>query len=96
MEIEMKEDDSSFIRKTKLEHKIQIEDKKLDNEWVCCSNTKLDKRCLKFFSQVMFGLIIIGFSIYKLSITEECGEQHLYIGLLSPTIGVFLPSPSFK
>ena len=64
--------------------------------WRCCSNSQVDRRCITYITQVTFGIIMIGFCIFKLSTTNECNETNLYVGLLGSTIGVFLPHPNYK
>ena len=63
---------------------------KNNNRWESCCFI-IDRRVLIFTSQLLIGLIIISFCIYKLSVNDE--NPALYYGLLTFIIGVFLPSP---
>lgn len=76
-----------------LEHKI-------NNEYsVCCAKQKTDRRLLSFMAQFTFSGMIILFSIYQLSITNNCpckdtNFNSFYASMLMTTVGIWLPSPS--
>ena len=69
---------------------VNLLDRDNSNRWESCCFI-IDRRVLIFVSQLLIGLIIIGFCIYKLSANDE--NPALYYGLLTFIIGVFLPSP---
>jgi hypothetical protein len=76
------------------ETKIKIEDKKYDNTWKSACFT-LDRRAIRFFTQLFIGLVIIFFCIFKLMDENlSCESSNTYISLLSTTIAIFLPSPT--
>jgi hypothetical protein len=77
------------------EHRIEIENKEMENNWMCMSR-KFDKRCINYISQISIGLVVIFFSMYKLSTSKDCNEQSVYFSLLSGTVGFFMPSPSIS
>jgi hypothetical protein len=81
-------------RRKTLNHQFEVENKVLETQWTCCSNSKIDKRCVSYFTQVIFGMVIVAFSIFKLSTGD--GDDPLYVGLLSSTIGIFLPTPKIN
>jgi hypothetical protein len=87
--------DNSEMRKRELEHRIDLEEKAADNIWQA-SCLKLDRRCLIFVNQVMFGLILCFFCMYKLSRDMSTEEQMVYLSLLSTITAIFLPSPNIK
>ena len=83
------------LQRRKLEHKIEIENKEQENVWQA-SCIKLDRRCLIFCNQVLFGLILTIFCMIKLTSDISTEEQMVYLSLLSTVTGIFLPSPSIK
>ena len=85
----------SDMQRRQLEHKIEIENKEQENVWQA-SCIKLDRRCLIFCNQVLFGLILTGFCMTKLTRELSTEEQMVYLSLLSTVTGIFLPSPSIK
>ena len=92
-----------------LEHDIEVEDKRLglelrreevelDNVYRSCCLI-IDRRAVLFFSQLSFSIFILGFSAWRLSrnaADEDCGRQHLYVGLLTLILGWWAPAPSIK
>ena len=68
---------------------VNLLDRDNSNRWESCCFI-IDRRVLIFASQLLIGLIIISFCIYKLSVNDE--NPALYYGLLTFIIGVFLPS----
>ena len=83
------------LQRRQLEHKIEIENKEQENVWQA-SCIKLDRRCLIFCNQVLFGLILTIFCMIKLTRDISTEEQMVYLSLLSTVTGIFLPSPSIK
>ena len=83
------------LQRRQLEHKIEIENKEQENVWQA-SCLKLDRRCLIFCNQVLFGLILTIFCMIKLTRDISTEEQMVYLSLLSTVTGIFLPSPSIK
>lgn len=68
-----------------------MDDQQPDN-WACCSIRNKDE--VKYFTQVIFGLIIIAFSMFQ--IIQNTDDKHLFINILSTTFGLFLPAPSIR
>jgi hypothetical protein len=83
------------LKRRKLDHIIDLENKQADNIWQA-SCIKLDRRCLIFCNQVLFGLILTIFCMMKLTRELSTEEQMVYLSLLSTVTGIFLPSPSIK
>jgi hypothetical protein len=81
------------IRQRRIEHQIELEDKKYDDHWQSCCMT-IDRRATRYFSQLSIALLVITFSIVQLVRNESCESQALYSGLLMTVIGIMLPSPS--
>lgn len=77
------------------QHKIEIQDRQLANEWKSCC-LRMDKNAVRFFTQLAISMCIIGLCIAQLVRLKDCGSQHAYIGLLTLIIGVWLPSPSMN
>jgi hypothetical protein len=85
------------------ENRILIEaaesDHKINNEYsLCCCKNKTDRRLLSFMAQFTFSGIIILFSIYQLSKTNNCpcsdnNFNNFYTSILMTTVGIWLPSP---
>tara|TARA_R110000803_G_scaffold172626_1_gene235467 strand:+ start:210 stop:482 length:273 start_codon:yes stop_codon:yes gene_type:complete len=58
--------------------------------WDCCSGSKIDKRAVKFFSQLTISLIVIIFSLYQLY--RETNTD-IYLSLLTMILGIFIDAP---
>jgi hypothetical protein len=88
--------------KIMIEPPIQQKNKNNNNEflehyiWRSCCGMKLDKRVVVFTSQFIIALMIVIFSLFQLSISNDCNHNQLYTGLLTMIVGIFLPSPRVK
>lgn len=61
-------------------------------QWsMCCS--KSSSTFVKYIVQVIIALIILIFSIIKLSINSN-EDKAIYISLISTILGLFIPAPS--
>ena len=60
----------------------------------CCG--KLDRGFITFSVSVLFSLILTSFSIYQIVHLETAEEKQIYIGLLSGTTALYVPSPSWS
>lgn len=70
------------------------EKEKEENEWKSCC-FKADRKAIKYFTQVFFGVVVIGFSMLQLNKDDVSKEKEIiYFSLLSSTVAMFLPSPS--
>lgn len=79
------------------EKKLELEERKNDQTWSCCTKRSTDARLLEFIVKVGFGCSIIFFCMAQLLDKDlSCESSAVYIGLLSSTLGVFLPAPSLK
>jgi len=58
--------------------------------WDCCSGSRLDKRAVKFFSQLTISLIVIIFSLYQLY--KETNTD-IYLSLLTMILGLYVDAP---
>jgi len=59
----------------------------------CCCNSKTDKNLLRFIVQASLSLCSISLCMTKLMILTSNEEASLYIGLLTGTLGLWMPSP---
>ena len=83
------------MNKVRFKHNIEMEDKKYDDTWESCC-VKMDKRAIRFFTQLGISVGIISLCIVQLLRLSDCSSQHAYIGLLTLLIGIWLPSPSMN
>ena len=60
----------------------------------CCG--KIDRSFISFSVSVLFSLIVVGFSMYQVVNLETAEERTVYIGLLSGTTALYVPSPSWS
>ena len=60
----------------------------------CCSGSRVPKSEIVYFCQVFLILCIVIVSIYNL--TNQQGDQQLWVALLSSCMGYLLPNPSIK
>ena len=57
--------------------------------WYCCKG-KVDKRAVRFFSQLTISIIVMIFSLYQLYRDKN---TDIYLSLLTMIIGVFIEAP---
>jgi hypothetical protein len=70
------------------------EENELSNHWKsCCFD--MDKRATIFFSTYTISLILLFFSIYKLSGDLTCDQNNTWIGLLTFVVGIYIRAPTF-
>jgi hypothetical protein len=99
--IPMNSFDSPTIQERKLEHRIEVENKKqeqeqeiIENTWSsCCFH--IDRRACKFVSQMVTLASIMTFCVVQLIRLDKCDSDQ-YLGILTLCIGVVIPSPIFK
>ena len=60
----------------------------------CCSGSRVPKAEIVYLCQVLLILSIVLASIYNL--TNQQGDQQLWVALLSSCMGYLLPNPSIK
>lgn len=77
-----------------IERRLEIEDKKYDDNWrtCCCVNTT-DKRIITFFTQIFIIIGVMIFAIYQLATNDTCETQQSYLSLLTLMLGIALPNP---
>lgn len=80
----------------KLNIDIKEQEVHLENDLRCCSNTLLDKRCLKFAVQAVLSISIILLSSVQLIRNVSDSDKTLYYSMLSSTIAYWCPSPTIK
>lgn len=74
--------------------KVEQELSDVENSWKSCCLT-VDRRALQFFTQLSISLIVISLCIYNLvQYPNNCEGNQVYMGLLTMTIGVYIPSPT--
>ena len=62
--------------------------------WRSCSGCRIDPRILGFFSSFFISILIIVFSIIKISLSESCEETNTFMALLMFVLGVWMPHPT--
>ena len=87
---------SPSMEKRQLEHKIDVENKQIDNTWKSCCGLVMDKNAVMYFTQIIIIFFVMCFAIYKLTTNDSCEAQTTYMSLLTLCIGVIAPSPTFK
>ena len=60
----------------------------------CCSGSRVPKAKIVYLCQVLLILSIVLASIYNL--TNQQGDQQLWVALLSSCMGYLLPNPTIK
>jgi hypothetical protein len=58
--------------------------------WKSCCGCNLDKRAVKFFSQLTISLIVVIFSLYQL---HKEKNTDIYLSLLTMILGVYVEAP---
>ena len=85
--------DTSPVAELREKHNIELEDKKYNDTWQSCC-FEVDRRAIRFFSQLFISILIMVFCIVQLVRNKTCESQQLYSGILTTIIGIMLPSPS--
>jgi len=67
----------------------------IQEEWRSCC-LKMDKTAVKYFIQVGVLISIIVFSASMLVLEPDCNSQRNYAGLLTLSLGIFLPQPKMN
>ena len=63
-------------------------------EWRSCCFV-LDRRCLRFLVQVLITVSMMGFSMYKLVVSDACSpDQQVFTSMLTLCLSIWLPAPS--
>jgi hypothetical protein len=62
-----------------------------ETEWKSCCLT-LDRRAVRFFSQLVISLIIIVFCLFQLHTLDKC-ESSEYLSLLTMVLGIYIEAP---
>lgn len=63
-------------------------------EWRSCCFI-LDRRCLRFLVQVVITVSMMGFSMYKLVVSDPCSpDQQVFTSMLTLCLTIWLPAPS--
>ena len=63
------------------------------NLWKLCTCGTIDKRLLIFAGNFSISIIMLSFSIVKLSTSKECEEQNTYVGIITLILGIWVKSP---
>jgi hypothetical protein len=88
--------ESPTIRARKIEHAMDIEEKKIEFEredtrrhWrSCCFD--LDRDGTVFFSKLFISTGVVVLCAYQLITLTDCSSQHMYSGLLGIILGSYL------
>jgi hypothetical protein len=88
--------ESSIIESRKLEHTIEMDEKKNEqdvetrkNQWTsCCFSIHAESS--RFFAKLFVSCTVIGLCIYQLIHVVDCGSQHMYSGMLGIILGSYL------
>ena len=78
-----------------LEHKFKVQDDRYNNRWYSCCFV-LDRRAIQYFTQVFIIVGIMAFCIVQLYHLHSCEGQQAYLGLLTMSMGILIPSPKFS
>ena len=88
--------ESELIKARRLEHQIEIDDKKLELDaearqqaWTSCCFT-MHSESSKFFAKLFISVLVITLCAYQLVTVDDCGSQHMYSGLLGIILGSYL------
>ena len=88
-------EETKIIVNEELKHKIELENKAIDNTWKSCC-IEMDKNAVQYFTTLSVICSIMSFCIFKLITDETCVGQQAYIGLLTLLLGILTPAPVFK
>jgi hypothetical protein len=84
---EQKEDIKIEIKNEMLRHKIELENKEIDNNYTSCCGSTIDKRVLQFFNRTLIIFLVLLFSMFKLTSINEPNEKSIYINIIMVILG---------
>lgn len=64
-----------------------------NNMWKSCCGASIDRRIALFFTQAIISGMVLMFCIFQLIFNSSCETDPVYVGLLSSTLGFWLPQP---
>lgn len=75
---------------------LEIEQQKYQNTWNCCGRST-DKRCINFIGRWIVSCAVLSFSLYQLSVAEDCDPLiPLWSGILTFIIGALISARNEK
>jgi len=87
-------EESPSIKKKRVEHIIELEDRDYADHWRSCCGCEIDRRAALFFSQMAISIILIGLCIVKLGMGGmSCEAETVYVSMLTSIVSYWLPAP---
>ena len=85
--MDLKTDIKNNIKNEILKHKIELENKREDNELESCCGLRCDKRVSGLMNKTLIIFIVLLFSLLKIFITEEVSERNVYVNIVLLILG---------
>lgn len=63
---------------------------------VTISNCVTNAEVIKYFVSIFFSLIIIIFSIFMITSSQNPSSETLWVSILTSTFSIFIPQPQIK
>jgi hypothetical protein len=75
---------------------LELEKERYQNTWACCGRTT-DKRCINFIGRWVVSCAVLSFSLYQLSVAEDCDPLiPLWSGIITFIIGALISARNEK
>ena len=75
------------IKNEIIHHKMELEEKALDNEFKSCCGLSIDRRVVGLLNKTLIIFIVLIFSLLQLFIIDESTEKSLYFNLVVLILG---------
>ena len=89
-----KRDSNSSIRKQRIQHEIDRQDKQFDTEYSsCCAKSgKTDKRLLDYGAKMTLSLLVLGFSFYQIIVNNDKCDPNapIYTSFITMIVGAWI------
>ena len=79
-----------------LHHKIQLENKREDNEFTSCCGSTFDKRVITLLNKTFIIFIVLFFSIMKIIISNDPNERNVFINIILLILGTAINNTTDK
>lgn len=78
---------SRDIKNEIIHHKMELEEKAIDNEFKSCCGLRFDKRVVGLLNKTLIIFIVLIFSLLQLFIIDDSTEKSLYFNLVVLILG---------
>lgn len=78
---------SPELKEEVIHHKLELENKREDNELTSCCGSRFDKRVLTSLNKTFIIFIVLLFSILKIMTSHDTTERNVYVNIILLILG---------